>query len=164
MDSAHTIVIRAAWAALVLSIVQGCAATPSRNLDADALWQSAERRHPAAIEAVVERHRLESDYATIIRISRDGALRGQAFMRLAELDVVLGDYQQAHRHLEQSLRADMPPEQRRRALLMLGDLMERHLGKKRRAVIAYTQIVNEYPGTPETELAALRLKVLNREP
>lgn len=164
MIPAHRPVTGAAWTALILATLTGCATPPSRNLDAQALWQSAERRHPAAIEAVVERHRLESDYATIIRISRDGALRGQAFMRLAELAVVLGDYEPAQSHLEQSLRADLPPEQRRRALLMLGDLMERHLRRKHDAVVAYTQIVNEYPETPETELAALRLKVLNREP
>ncbi len=84
-------------------------------------------------------------------------------MQLAELHIALGEYDEARRNIEQALRASLPHEQRRQALLMLGDLLERHLEKRERAMIAYRQIVGEYPGTAETELALLRLKVLEHE-
>ena len=102
-------------------------------------------------------------YAAIIRLSRDGDLRGRAFVRLAELNVALGQYDKARHNLEQSLRAELAPEHRRRALLMLGDLMERHLLNRAGAATAYRQIINEYPATPETELARLRLTALDHE-
>lgn len=163
MNAAQSTAARAIWLALAISILPGCATPPSRNFDAQTLWESTERRHSAAVQSIVERHQLEADYATIIRISRDSALRGRAFMRMAELHVALGEYGQARRNVEQALRATLPAEQRRQALLMLGDLMERHLHQKERAVTAYVQLVNEYPGAAETELAQLRLKVLNSE-
>ncbi|NIM26621.1 MAG: tetratricopeptide repeat protein [Gammaproteobacteria bacterium] len=162
MKTAHKIAAGASLGLLLITVLPGCAA-PGRNLDADALWESTERRHSVAIRAIAERHQLESDYAAIIRISRDGALRGQAFMQLAELHIALGEYDEARRNIEQALRASLPHEQRRQALLMLGDLLERHLEKRERAMIAYRQIVGEYPGTAETELALLRLKVLEHE-
>ena len=76
-------------AVVVGLVIQSCSTTPARNLDAHALWRSAESRHSAAVRDVAERQRLQNDYATIIRLSRDGDLRGRAFVRLAELDVAL---------------------------------------------------------------------------
>ena len=148
--------------ALVLIALAGCATAP-RSLDPNALWQRAERQHATAIQAVADRQQLQSDYETIIRLSRDGDLRGRAFMRLAELNLALGEYEQARYNLEQSLRAGLSPEHRSRALLMFGDLMERHLHNRAGAATAYRQIINEHPATPEAELARLRLRVMGYE-
>lgn len=151
---------------VAVAILSGCATPPrpfDNILEPDALWQRAEQQHSGAIRAVGQRQQLQSDYAAIIRLSRDGDLRGRAFVRLAELNVVLGEYDKARHNLEQSLRAELAPEHRRRALLMLGDLMERHLLSRAGAATAYRQIINEYPATPETELARLRLKALDHE-
>ncbi len=149
-----------------VALLSGCA-TPSQhldqNLDPDALWQRAERQHTDALRAVAQRQQLQSEYATIIRLSRDGGLRGRAFMGLAELNVALWEYGKARHNLEQSLRADLSPEHRRRALLTLGDLMERHLLNRADAATAYRQIINEYPATSEAELARLRLRALDHE-
>ncbi len=151
---------------VAVALLSGCA-TPSQHLDQkldpDALWRRAERQHSDAIRAVAQRQQLQSDYATIIRLSRDGNLRGRALVRLAELNVALGEYEEARHNLEQSLRADLSPEHRRRALLMLGDLMERHLHNRADAATAYRQIINEHPATLETELARLRLGALSHE-
>ncbi len=147
-------------------LLSGCATPPQRldqTLEPDVLWQRAERQHSDAIRAVAKRQQLQSDYATIIRLSRDGDLRGRAFVRLAELNVALGAYDEARHNLEQSLRAELSPAQRRQALLMLGDLMERHLRNRAAAATAYRQIINEHPATPETELARLRLGALSHE-
>ncbi len=147
-------------------LLSGCATPPQRLdqiLEPDALWQRAERQHSDAIRAVVKRQQLQSNYATIIRLSRDGDLRGRAFVRLAELNVALWKYGKARHNLEQSLRANLSPEHRRRALLMLGDLMERHLLNWADAATAYRQIINEHPATPEAELARLRLRALDHE-
>ncbi len=149
-----------------VALLSGCA-TPSQhldqNLDPDALWQRAERQHTDALRAVAQRQQLQSEYTTIIRLSRDGGLRGRAFMGLAELNVALWEYGKARHNLEQSLRADLSPEHRRRALLTLGDLMERHLLNRADAATAYRQIINEYPATSEAELARLRLRALDHE-
>lgn len=163
MKAAHETAAIVFLGSLLISALPGCA-TPERNLDSDALWQSADRRHASAIRSAAELRRLESDYAAIIRLSRDGALRGKSFTRLAEIHVALGDYGKAEKNIDRALRADLSHEQRRQALLMLADLYERHLNQRERAVIVYEQIVNEYPASAETELAVLRLKVLEREP
>ena len=151
-------------AAVVL--LSGCATTLQhldQSFEPDALWLRAERQQPDTIRAVAQRQQLQSDYATIIRLSRDGELRGRAFVRLAELNVALGEYEEARHNLEQSLRAEPSPENRRRTLLTLGDLMERHLLNRTDAVTAYRQIINEHPATPEAELARLRLRALDHE-
>ena len=57
----------------------------------------------------------------------------------------------------------MSPAHRRSALLMLGDLMERRLNSEPDAVSAYRQIISEYPDSPETELARLRLRLMKDE-
>ena len=151
---------------VAVALLSGCA-TPSQhldqNLDPDALWRRAERQHSDAIRAMAQRQQLQSDYTTIIRLSRDGNLRGRALVRLGELNLALGEYEEARHNLEQSLRADLSPEHRRRALLMLGDLMERHLRNRADAATAYRQIINEHPATLETELARLRLEALSHE-
>ncbi len=151
---------------VAFALLSGCATPPQRldqTLEPDALWQRAERQNSNAMRAVAERHQLQSDYTTIIRLSRNGDLRGRAFVRLAELNVALWEYDEARHNLEQSLRAELSPEHRRRALLMLGDLMERHLRNRTDAATAYRQIINEHPATPETELARLRLGALSHE-
>ena len=149
---------------VAVALLSGCA-TPPRHFDKilepDALWQRAEQQHSGAIRAVAQRQQLQSDYATIIRLSRDGDLRGRAFVRLAELNVALGEYEEARHNLEQSLRAALSPEHRRRVLLTLGDLMERHLLNSADAATAYRQIISEHPAT--AELARLRLRGLDHE-
>ena len=149
----------AAIGAVLLTLV-GCATTGPDPLDTDAIWQRAEREHASAIAAVAERERLQADYAAVIRLSSDGERRGLAYLRLAELDLALGDYQQARSHLEQSLRAGIGPAERPGALLMLGDLFERHLRRREEALTAYRQVIAEHPGTNEAELAGLRMKEL----
>lgn len=147
-------------------LLSGCATTRQhldQSFEPDALWLRAERQQSDTIRAVAQRQQLQSDYATIIRLSRDGDLRGRAFVRLAELNVALGEYEEARHNLEQSLRAALSPEHRRRALLTLGDLMERHLLNSADAATAYRQIIIEHPATAETELAKLRLRGLDHE-
>jgi tetratricopeptide (TPR) repeat protein len=146
----------------VLLVLFGCASAPPQ-LDPEALWQRADRQHAAALDGIAQREQLQSDYQAIVRLSNDGDLRGRAYVRLAEIDLALGEYKQAGYHLEQSLRADLPPEDQRRVLLMLGDLMDRHLRNEAAATIAYQQVINEHPATPESELAALRLGALDDE-
>lgn len=143
----------------VLLVVSGCA-SGSQQLDPEALWQRADRQHVEALHGIAHREQLQSDYQAIIRLSSDGDLRGRAYVRLAEIDLALGEYEQAGYNLEQSLRADLPPENQRRALLMLGDLMDRHLQDEAAATIAYQQVISEHPATPESELATLRLRAL----
>ena len=89
---------------VAVALLSGCA-TPSQhldqNLDPDVLWRRAERQHSDAIRAVAQRQQLQSDYTTIIRLSRDGNLRGRALVRLAELNLDLGEYEEALHNLEQ---------------------------------------------------------------
>ena len=141
---------------VILVSFSGCS-TPTPSLDPDVLWQRAEREHADVVDAVAQREQLQADYLAIIRLSRDANLRGQAFVRLAELDMALGKYEQAHHNLEQALRAGLDPVHQRRALLLLGDLLDRHLDDSSAAKTAYQQIVNEHPATLESELALLRL-------
>ena len=149
-------------AAMVI-VVSGCANVPPDELDPQAIWQRAERTHAETIRAVARLQQLESDYGAVIRLSRDGELRGRALERLAELDIAAGNYEEARIHLEQSLRAGLVPEDRRQVLLMLGDTLERHLKKSAAAATAYQQIINEHPATPEAELADLRLRAMSNE-
>jgi tetratricopeptide (TPR) repeat protein len=157
-------------AVAVLLVLSACTTGPRTvdssvepTLDPQAIWQRAEQQHSAAIQAVATRRQLQNDYATVIRLSRDGDLRGQAFIRLAELNLALGEYDEAQHNLVQSLRADLAPEHRPRALLLLADVLERHLLKTGDASTAYQQIINEYPASPEAELARLRMGVMNNE-
>ncbi len=154
------ITFRAVAVGLALLVLAGCAATPKRELDPDAIWNRAERQHAKTLAAVAEREQLQADYAAVIRLSRDGGRRGQAYMRLAELDLALGDYRQARDRLEQSLRAGVGPPDRSRVLLMLGDLLYRHLHETAGAETAYLQIIAEHQGTGDAELAGLRLEEL----
>jgi hypothetical protein len=146
----------------VLLVLFGCTSAP-QQLDPEVLWQRADRQHADALEGIAQREQLQSDYQGIIRLSNDGDLRGRAYVRLAEIDLALGEYKLARYNLEQSLRAGLPPEDQRRALLMLGDLMDRHLQNEAAATIAYQQVINEHPATPESELATLRLRALDDE-
>jgi tetratricopeptide (TPR) repeat protein len=156
-----------AVAILILGILSsgwlaGCA-TPARKLDANVLWDSAEMRQPSTMRCVDRYVRLYDDYITITRIARDSDLRGRAYLRLAEMDMARGEYLSAQQRLEHALRAELPHEYRRQALLMLGDVLERFIRNRDSAIVAYRQILNEYPETPESELARLRLKGLNHE-
>lgn len=162
INTVHKILASLLVTTVVLPWLSGCA-FPARKLDADALWVSVEQRQPAAIRSVARMHQLQSDYKTVIRITPDASLRGRAYLGLAELDLALGDYKLARHNLAQALRGDLPPEQRRRALLMLGDTLERHLASSEEAIMAYRQIVNEHPQTLESEVAQLRLRMLNHE-
>ena len=99
----------------------------------------------------------------ILELTPDASIRGRAYLGLAELDLALGNYKRARHNLVQTLRFDLPPEPRRRALLMLGDTLERHLDSSEDAIMAYQQIVNEHPQTLESEVAQLRLRMLHHE-
>jgi len=158
MTTAH----RSWLSVAVLLVLFGCASAP-QQLDPEVLWQRADRQHTEALEGIAQREQLQSDYQAIIRLSTDGDLRGRAYVRLAEIDLALGEYTQARYNLEQSLRADLAPEDQRRALLMLGDLLDRRLHNEAAATIAYQQVINEHPATPESELATLRIRALDDE-
>jgi tetratricopeptide (TPR) repeat protein len=162
INTVHKILACLLVTTLILPWFSGCA-VPARKLDADALWVSVEQRQPAAIRSVTRMHQLQSDYKTIIRITPDASIRGRAYLGLAELDLALGNYKRARHNLVQALRFDLPPEPRRRTLLMLGDTLERHLDSSEDAIMAYQQIVNEHPQTLESEVAQLRLRMLHHE-
>jgi hypothetical protein len=162
ISAAHKTLAATLMLVLTGGWLMGCA-TPARKLDADALWESAEMRQPSTMRSVDRITRQQDDYTTVTRIARDAELRGQAFLRLAELDMALGNYESAHHRLEQALRSGLPHESRRQALLMLGDLFERYLSEPGKAIVVYRQILTEYPGTFESELAMLRLKGLSDE-
>jgi len=158
-------------AVLVLLMVAGCATGPQvadstdeQTLDPYLIWERTEQQHADAIRAMAQEQQLRSDYATIIRLSRDGNLRGRAFVRLAELDLAAGENESARDNLMQALRAELAPEHRPQALLLLGDVLERRLREPDNAATAYQQIINEYPATPEAELAHLRMGAINHEP
>ena len=157
-------------AVLVVLAMAGCAAGPpvagradEQSLDPDAIWQLAERQHTNTVLAVAQRQQLQNDYKTVIRLSRDGDLRGRAYIRLAEINIALAEYDEAKQDLIQSLRASLVPEHRLRALLLLADLLERHIRSHDEAVQAYQQIINEYPALPEAELARLRMGAIDHE-
>ena len=155
MDARSKIVLLAA-----VALIAACSTSTqpgSVALDADELFASAERRHPGIIESVAELRQLQDDYTAVTRLSRNGDQRGQAYLRLAEIDSALGDYQTAQQNLERALHAGMEPANQRTALLALGDLLERRFGEVEEAGSAYRQLVAEHPGTDEAELARLRL-------
>lgn len=135
----------------------------NQRLDSDYRWRSAERRRSSVMQSAQKLRELRNDYEAVTLLARAGDLRGRAYMRLAEIDSVLGDYEEARRNLEQSLQTGLAPENQRIGLLMLGDLLERHLGQKDEALMVYQQIMREYPGTREAELSKLRLQVLNHD-
>jgi len=154
----------------VLLTLAACASGPpvadrssEQSMDPEVIWQRADKQHSAAIQAVVQRQQLQNDYAAVIRLSRDGDLRGLAFMRLAEISLVLGEYEEAKHNLIQSLRAGLTPQHRSQALLQLADLLERHTGEQEAAVKAYRQVVIEYPASPEAQLARLRMEAIDHE-
>ncbi len=159
-DDSGMITPRAATIGLMCLAVTGCTTTPNREIDPEAVWSRAERQHAATVAAVAQREQLQADYAAVIRLSQDGERRGQAYMRLAELDLALGAYPQARHRFEQSLRSGIGQSYRPVVLLMLGDVLYRHLNEAAGAATAYRQIIAEHPGTTEAELAALRLKEL----
>ena len=154
----------------VLLTLAACAAGPpvadrstEQSLDPEVIWQRADQQHSAAVQAVAERQQLQNDYAAVIRLSRDGDLRGQALMRLAEISIVLGEYEEAKQYLTQSMRAELTPQHRSQALLLLADLLERHIGEQDAAVKAYRQVMIEYPASPEAQLARLRMEAIDHE-
>lgn len=148
---------------LVLLWISGCSTTPTRELEAQSLWESAESRMSASTRCINRLHQQHANYLTITRIATDSRLGGSAFLRLAELDKAMGNYKQARHNLEQALRADLPAEDRRTALMMMGDLMERHINEKAEAIKVYQQLLAEYPDTFEGELSEYRLKMLNHD-
>ena len=157
-------------AVLAVFSIAGCAAGPpaadrasEQSLDPDVIWQLAERQHKTTVLAIAQRQQLQNDYKTVIRLSHDGDLRGQAYIRLAEINVALAEYDAAKQNLTQSLRTGLVPEHRLRVLLLLADLLERHICSHDDAVQAYQQIINEYPALPEAELARLRMEAIDHE-
>jgi tetratricopeptide (TPR) repeat protein len=157
-------------AVMVFLLLAGCATGPNvadgaaeETLDPGQIWQRAEEQHAAAIQAVANRRQLQNDYETVIRLSRDGDLRGRAFVRRAELNLALGEYEEATDNLVQSLRAGLNSERRSLALLLLADVSERYLLKPDAACTAYQQVINEYPASAKAETARLRMGALDYE-
>lgn len=148
--------------AAVLSVALiGCAtptAKPDGTFDAEALWRSADQRHDAAVESVHELAQLQSDYRAIIRLARDGEIRGRAYLRLAELSNASGDDTATRENLEQALRCGMAPADQRMALLELGFVLDQRLNDYAAARAAYQQLINEHPNSEEAALARLRLQ------
>ena len=83
-------------------------------------------------------------------------------MRLAELDLAQREYESARANLEQALRAGLKPPDQIAALLLLGDILERRLGRPADAGSVYRQILHEHPGSDGARLARLRLEHLTR--
>lgn len=106
---------------------------------------------------------LRADYSAVLILARSSNLRSRAFLRLAELDMALGDYESCRYNLVQSLRESPTPTEQRAALLRLGDLSERYLDQPDAAATIYRQIISEHPGTREATVAALRLRILRDE-
>lgn len=111
----------------------------------------------ASVEVVT---RLRSDYEAVALLARDGDLRARSFCRLAEIDSALGHHERALEDLERALLAGPSPETQRVVLLALGDILSRRLRDPDRARRTYQQIITEYPGTSEAELARWRLEDL----
>ncbi len=148
--------------AAVLSIVLAGCATPTTKpdgtFDPEALWRSADHRHNAAVASIHELARLESDYKAIIRLTRDGELRGRAYLGLAELSNASGDDKATRKNLEQALHCGMAPADQRMALLELGFVLDQRLNDYAAARVAYQQLINEHPDSKEAALASLRLQ------
>jgi tetratricopeptide (TPR) repeat protein len=151
-------VVLAAFMAVTLA---GCAtpdARPDSGADPEALWESANRRHNATVASIHEVARLKSDYEAVIRLTRDGELRGRAYLRLAELSSASGDPEASRENLEQALRSGMAPDDQRVALLELGFILDQRLRDYPAARAAYQQLINEHPDSEEAALARLRMQ------
>ena len=148
--------------AAVLSVgLCGCATPapePASTVDPEAIWQSANNRHASAVAGIHEARQLRSDYEAIIRLTREGELRGRAYLRLAELSSADGDDEATRGNLEQALRCGMAPPEQRAALLELGFVLDQRLARYDAARAAYQQLINEYPDSEEAALARLRLQ------
>ena len=147
--------------ATVVLVLAGCA-TPGQDLDAQARWESAERRRLSVMRSLEAVHRLHDDYAAVSVLARDGDLRARSYYRLATIDSALGHYEAARENLEKALLSGPLPETQCLVLLDLGDVLARRLGKTAQAARAYEQIISEHPGRAEAELARLRLEVMRR--
>ena len=149
------------WAAVVALCCCGCLSRGA-SLDPDVRWRQAERRRAAVVEREEEIRLLRNDYDAVILLDRSGALRGRAFVGLAELDLAQNEYRAARANLEQALRAGLEPAEQATALLLLGDVLERRLERPDDAAPVYRQILSEHPGSEEAGLARLRLERLSR--
>jgi tetratricopeptide (TPR) repeat protein len=132
------------------------------SLDPEVRWRRAERRLGAVVESLEDVRLLRNDYDAVILLDRSGELRGWAFLRLAELDLAQKEYESARANLEQALRTGLAPSDQAAVLLLLGDIVERRLGRPDKAGSVYRQILHEHPRSDEADLARLRLEHLNR--
>jgi hypothetical protein len=122
-------------------------------------WDRAERRRSAVFDAFGDIQQQRARYEAVCRLAHDNDLRARAFARLAELDLLAGDDEGAAEQLGQALLCGPSPEVQREILLALGDVLERRLGRTGRSRTVYEQLVHQHPGTPEAELAGLRLEM-----
>ena len=99
------------------------------SLDPEVRWRQAEGRLGAVVESLEDVRLLRNDYDAVILLDRSGELRGRAFLRLAELDLAQKEYESARANLEQALRAGLEPPDQVATLLLLGDIVERRLGR-----------------------------------
>lgn len=164
MSTAYPHAAGVALVAVLSVVIAGCStprAKPDATIDPEALWQSASRRHDATVASIQELAQLESDYGAIIRLTRDGGLRGRAYLKLAELSEAMGNHEETRRHLEQALRCGMAPTNQRVGLLKFGFVLDQRLNDYAAARAAYQQLINEYPESEEAALAMLRLKYVS---
>ena len=157
----RSIVVMPLLVALALA-ASAQSAEKAGRLDPAARWQAAEKGREAVLRALEAVRKLRCDYEAVARLARDGDLRARSFQRLAELDAALGYPEPAREHLQNALRAGAKPETRRKILLALGDLLSHKLYRLNGAMTAYEQVLAQYPGSPEAELARLRLEVLRK--
>jgi tetratricopeptide (TPR) repeat protein len=139
----------------------GCA-SGGASLDPEVRWRRAERRLGAVVESLEDVRLLRNDYDAVILLDRSGEFRGRAFLRLTEFDLTQREYESARVNLEQALRAGLEPPDQVAALLLLGDILERRLGRAAEAGSVYRQILHEHPRSDEADLARLRLEYLTR--
>jgi len=145
-------------AIILLAIAcHGCA---NLRLDPAYHWRLAERRRGAVQRSIETIRRQRSDYEAVTVLARDGNLQGMSYYRLAQLESSLGNFQKARVDLLKALGSGLSAENQPAVLLALGDLLSRRLSKPGDASRVYKQIVVEHPGTPEAELAQLRLEEL----
>lgn len=146
---------------VVVFCCSGCVSRGA-SLDPEVRWRQAERRLGAVVESLEDVRLLRNDYDAVILLDRSGEFRGRAFLRLAELDLAQKEYDSARANLEQALRAGLEPPDQVAALLLLGDILERRLGRPAEAGSVYRQILHEHPRSDEAEVARLRLEHLTR--